>query len=175
MTSDEGFKSAVKPGALVVGFGKAAERVADKLRSALEGCVKVGDEYAMTDWEGTKVNHLVVVVECFEMNGDCCEAANKFMRQVRASDGYPVYSEIIGRKVAVLGLGKMGKTAGAAKVEENMLKRGGCKKLVPKVGRADLEPSDDLASQPWVKELREALEATMPPTEAAAKPAEASS
>ena len=95
------------------------------------------------------------------------------MRQVRASDGYPVYSEIIGRKVAVLGLGKMGKTAGAAKVEENMLKRGGCKKLVPKVGRADLEPSDDLASQPWVKELREALEATMPPTEAAAaKPAE---
>ena len=172
MTSDEGFKSAVKPGALVVGFGKAAERVADKLRSALEGCVKVGDEYAMTDWEGTKVNHLVVVVECFEMNGDCCEAANKFMRQVRASDGYPVYSEIIGRKVAVLGLGKMGKTAGAAKVEENMLKRGGCKKLVPKVGRADLEPSD-LASQPWVKELREQLVATMPPTEAAAaKPAE---
>ena len=77
MTSDEGVKSAVKPGALVVGFGKAAERVADKLRLALEGCVKVGDEYAMTDWEGTKVNHLVVVVECMEMNGDCCEASNR--------------------------------------------------------------------------------------------------
>ena len=173
--SDEGVKSAVKPGALVVGFGKAAERVADKLRLALEGCVQVSDEYTMTDWEGSKVNHLVVVVECQPTNGDCCEAASKFMRQVRGSDGYSVYSNIIGRKVAVLGLGKMGKVAGASKVEENMLKRGGCKKLVPKVGRADLEPSDDLATLPWVKEVREALEATMdhpPPSEAAAKPAE---
>ena len=162
--SDEGVKSAVKPGALVVGFGKAGEKVADKLRSALEGCVKASD-----DWEGTKVNHLVVVVECTG-TGDCCEAANKFMRQVRGSDGYGVYSNIIGRKVAVLGVGKNnGKVAGAAKVEENLLKRGGCKKLVPKIGRAD--PEDNFATLKWVVEVREALEATMdhpPPADAKA-------
>ena len=122
------------------------------------------------------VNHLVVVVECTGA-GDCCEAANKFMRQVRGSDGYGVYSNIIGRKVAVLGLGKMGKTTGACKVEENLLKRGGCKKLVPKVGRADMEPSGDLATLPWVVEVREALEATMdhpPPTTECCAPGAAS-
>jgi hypothetical protein len=54
----------------------------------------------------------VVIVECSSINGECCEAANKFMRQVRASDGYSVYSDIIERKVAVIGLGAAGKVAG---------------------------------------------------------------
>lgn len=153
--SDEGVKSAVKPGALVVGFGKAAEKVAGQLREALQACVTTKSD----DWEGSKVNHLLVVVECAP-SGDCCEAAKRFMRQVRGSDGYGTYSGIIGRRVAVLGLGKMGKLAGASKVEENMLKRGGCKRLGPKIGCAAPDTAD-VSTLPWVREVRQALEETM--------------
>ena len=39
-----------------------------------------------------------VVVECMSTNGAECEAAAKFMRQVRASDGYGTYSQIIKRQ-----------------------------------------------------------------------------
>ena len=160
--SDEGVKSAVKQGAIVIGLGKEAEKVADKLRSALAHRAKPGD-----NWEETKVNHLVVVVECLAMNGDCCEAAQKFMRRCRGSDGYGVYSDIIGRRVAVLGLGKMGKVAGASKVEEVLLKRGGCKTLV-KIGRVEL-PAAEIATASWTQSVCEALDETMDPPAAAAK------
>ena len=156
--SDWGIKSAVKQGALVVGLGKAAVPVADQLRAALGHRACKGD-----GWEESKVNHLVVVVECLPTSGEACEAATKFMRQVRASDGYGVYSDIIKRQVAILALGKMGKTSGAAKLEETLLKRGGCKRLVPKVGRADLPPSSDVGALPWTREVCEALSVTMNP------------
>ena len=54
--SDEGVRSAVKQGALVVGFGKSALPVADSLRAALGYRACAGD-----GWEESKVNHLVVV------------------------------------------------------------------------------------------------------------------
>ena len=99
--SDEGVRSAVKSGALVVGLGKAAGPIATLVRDALgDCCTAKGD-----GWEESRTNHLVVVVECVPPTGDCCEAANKFMRTVRASDGYSVYSDIIERKVAVLAIG----------------------------------------------------------------------
>ena len=156
--SDEGVRSAVKQGALVVGLGKAAQPVAAKLREALaHRCTTKSD-----DWEVSKVNHLVVVVECGP-SGDCCEAAAKFQRNVRASDGYSVYSDIIQRKVAVLGLGKAsGK--GAAKVEEVLLKRGGCKRLLGPAGALGALPADaDVAALPWTQKVSAALEATMDP------------
>ena len=167
--SDEGVKSAVKQGAIVVGFGKAAVPVADQLREILGHRAKKGD-----DWEGSKVNHLVVVVECVAMTGDCCEAATKFMRQVRGSDGYGVYSDIIGRKVALLALGKMGKVNGAAKVEETLMKRGGCTRLVAKIGRADVAPAN-LDALPWTREVCEALDATMDAPESPPPPPQAAS
>ena len=156
--SDEGVKSAVKQGAVVVGLGKAAVPVADQLRVALGYRARKGD-----GWEESKVNHLVIVVECVPTSGEVCEAANKFMRQVRASDGYGVYSDIIKRQVAILALGKMGKTSGAAKLEETLMKRGGCKRLVPKIGRADLPPTSDVGTLPWTRDVCEALSATMDP------------
>ena len=85
--------------AVVVGLGKSAVAVADALRAALKHRAQPG-----VDWEESRVNHLVLVVECSPLNGDSCEAAQKFMRDVRKSDGYPVYSEIIGRKVAILAI-----------------------------------------------------------------------
>jgi len=154
--SDEGIKSAVKQGAIVCGIGKPAVKLATSLRDALgRRCHSSSD-----DWEGSKVNHLVIIVECMPMNGDCCEAANKFMRQVRASDGYGVYSNIIGRQVAILALGKMGKVSGAAKVEDTLLKRGGCKRLVPRIGVC---PAEGPIPAAWLAEISAALDATMSP------------
>jgi len=157
--SDEGVRSAVKQGALVVGFGKSAQPVCNALRAALGYRAREGD-----GWEETRVNHLVIVVECMPTNGDCCEAANKFMRDIRKSDGYPVYSEIIGRKVAVLGLGKMGKVSGAGKVEQVLLKRGGCACLIapPTIGTYAGDGSD-VATLPWTRKVCDALAATMDP------------
>ena len=66
------------------------------------------------------MNHLIVVVDCSGPSE--CEAATKFQRQVRASDGYGTYSEIIGRKVARARPRSMGKIASALKVEEVLLK-----------------------------------------------------
>lgn len=157
--SDEGVKSAVKPGALVVGLGKAGQKVAGLLRAEL-GKSRVPTE--SDNWEETKINHLIVVVECNPMNGDCCEAASKFMRQVRASDGYGVYSDIIGRKVGVLALGKMGKVSGASKVMDVLTKRGGCKPLLPKVGRADAD-TGSVANLDFVKDVRKAFDTLYPP------------
>ena len=153
--SDDAVKSAVKSGCIVVGIGKAANPVADQLRTALGARARPGD-----GWEESRVNHLVLVVECMPTTGDCCEAANKFMRQVRASDGYGTYSQIIKRKVAILALGKAGKVSGASKVEDNMLKRGGCTRLVP-IGRADV-PVGDISALPWTRQVCDALDATMP-------------
>lgn len=158
--SDEGVKSAVKPGALVVGIGsKATVHIASLVREAL-GKFRVPT--SSDDWEGSKVNHLVVVVECNAINGDCCEAANKFMRQVRGSDGYGVYSDIIKRHVAVLALGKMGKVAGASKVADVLAKRGGCKPMLPKPGRADADLTS-IENLGWIKEVADALDALNPP------------
>ena len=157
--SDEGVKSAVKQGALVVGLGKAAQPVAAKLREALaHRCSTKSD-----DWEVSKVNHLVVVVECGP-SGDCCDAATKFQRNVRASDGYSVYSDIIQRKVAVLGLGKAS-AKGAAKVEEVLMKRGGCKRLlsVPVGAVGALPDGADVATLPWTQKVSAALDETMDP------------
>lgn len=166
--SDEGVKKAVKQGCLVVGLGsKATADVADRLRDALAHRARPGD-----GWEESKVLHLVLVVECSAINGDCDQAALKFMRQVRSSDGYGTYSEIIGRRVAVLALGKMGKVAGASKVEETLLKRGGCQRLV-KLGRAEI-PVEDVADLAWTRELCEALDATMDLPKATTTPARAS-
>ena len=165
--SDEGVKSAVKQGALVVGLGKAAQPVAAKLREALaHRCTTKSD-----DWEMSKVNHLVVVVDCGP-SGDCCEAATKFMRNVRASDGYCVYSDIIQRKVAVLGLGKAsGKST--AKVEEVLLKRGGCKRLLSVGAIGALPAGADVAALPWTQKVSDTLEATMDPPKPVPAPATA--
>ena len=160
--SDEGVRSAVKSGAIVVPLGKSVQPVADAVRDAIGRHAKAGD-----DWEYTKVLHLIVVVECTS-NGDCCEAGTKFMRAVRGSDGYGTYSDIIGRRCAVLAIGKLGKTAGAGKVEEVLLKRGGCKSLV-KIGRAD--PGASLPG-PWLENVMKELEVDFPEN-AAAVPAEA--
>lgn len=157
--SDEGVKSAVKPGALVCGIGKTAVPIAALVREAL-GKFRVPTN--SDDWEGSKVNHLIVVVECNAMNGDCCEAANKFMREVRGSDGYGVYSDIIKRKVAILALGKMGKVAGASKVADVLAKRGGCKPMLPKPGRADADLTS-VENLGWIKEVADALDALNPP------------
>lgn len=157
--SDEGVKSAVKSGAVVVGLGKAAAPVADLFRQTL------GKHRVPTlndNWEETKVNHLIVIVECSPMNGDCCDAAAKFCRQVRASDGYGVYSDIIQRQVAVLALGKMGKVSGATKVEDVLIKRGGCQKLVAKIGRADVGVKD-ANKITFIKEVADALDAMYGP------------
>lgn len=151
--SDEGVRSAVKPGIVVVGFGKAAIPVADQLRDALKHRARPGD-----NWEESQVNHLAVVVECSPMNGDCCEAANKFMRDVRKSDGYPVYSEIIGRKVAVLAIGKHGKVSGAAKVEEVLLKRGGCTRLLSAPSVGTLDSAGDVSKLPWTAKVCASLD-----------------
>ena len=156
--SDEGVRSAVKQGALVIGLGKAALPVAESLRASLGYRARKGD-----GWEESRVHHLVVVVECMPMTGDCCEAAEKFMRDVRKSDGYPVYSEIIGRKVAVLALGKMGKVAGAAKVEEVLLKRGGCTRLSAPPSSGIVASHDAVATLEWTHTVSDALEATMDP------------
>ena len=138
--SDEGVKKAVKQGCLVVGLGsKATADVADRLRDALAHRARPGD-----GWEESKVLHLVLVVECSAITGDCDQVALNFMRQVRSSDGYGTYSEIIGRRVAVLALGMMGKVAGASKVEETLLKRGGFQRLVI-LGRAEI-PVEDVAT-----------------------------
>jgi len=101
-TADESIKQAVKSGAIVVGLGRAAGPAADALREALGAHAR---ECADDDWEASRVNHLCLVVECGP-TGACCEAAEKFMREVRRSDGYSVYSEIIRRRVAVLALGR---------------------------------------------------------------------
>ena len=156
--SDEGVRSAVKQGALVIGLGKAALPVAESLRASLGYRARKGD-----GWEESRVHHLVVVVECMPMTGDCCEAAEKFMRDVRKSDGYPVYSEIIGRKVAVLALGKMDKVAGAAKVEEVLLKRGGCTRLIAPPSIGTVATQDAVAALEWMRAVSDALEATMDP------------
>eukprot|EP00966_Prymnesium_polylepis_P290813 6716487-Prymnesium_polylepis.1 len=74
------------------------------------------------------------------------------MRNVRSSDGYSVYSDIIGRQVAILALGKFGKVAGAAKVEDVLLKRGGCKRLVPKMGTALPQAPSEMATHSWTRE-----------------------
>jgi hypothetical protein len=156
--SDKGVRSAVKQGALVIGLGKAALPVAESLRATLGSRARKGE-----GWEESRVHHLVVVVECMPMTGDCCEAAEKFMRDVRKSDGYPVYSEIIGRKVAVLALGKMGKVAGAAKVEEVLLKRGGCTRLIAPPSIGTVASQDAVATLEWTHTVSDALEATMDP------------
>ena len=143
----------VKAGAVVVGLGKSAVAVADALRAALKHRAQPG-----VDWEESRVNHLVLVVECSPLNGDSCEAAQKFMRDVRKSDGYPVYSEIIGRKVAILAIGKQGKVPGAAKVEEVLLKRGGCARLLSTPGVGCTTANANVASLPWVSKVCEALD-----------------
>ena len=52
--SDEGVKSAVKQGALVVGLGKSAQPVAAKLREVLaHRCTTKSD-----DWEASKVQDM---------------------------------------------------------------------------------------------------------------------
>jgi len=142
----------------VTAVGQAATPIACQVRSCLGHRAASADD---DDWEESKVNHLVVVVECLP-NGDCCEAANKFMRKVRASDGYAVYSEIIGRKVAILGVAKSNKVTGAAKLEEVLLKRGGCMRLI-RVGCAQLEPAPDVPSLAWMRELNAALDALITP------------
>ena len=152
--SDEGVKSAVKQGCLVVGLGKAAIPVADKLRSTLAHRARSGD-----NWEESRTNHLVVVVECMSTGAEC-EAAAKFMRQVRGSDGYGTYSQIIKRRVAVLALGKAGKVAGASKVEDNTIKRGGCTRMLP-IGRMD--PGSNVVALPWTHDLCTAMDALMDP------------
>lgn len=153
--SDEGVKSAVKQGCLVVGLGKAAVPVADKLRSVLAHRARPGD-----NWEESRTNHLVVVVECMPTTGAECEAAAKFMRQVRGSDGYGTYSQIIKRRVAVLALGKAGKVAGASKVEDNSIKRGGCKRMLP---TGQLDPGSDVAALSWTRDLCGAMDDLMDP------------
>lgn len=100
------------------------------------------------------------------MNGDCCEAAQKFMRQLRASDGYSTYAAIIGRKVAVVGLGKLGRTGGAAKVEEVCLRRGGCTRLAP-IGRAEI----GALSAPWLNDVCKALDEDAPDGDSESAPA----
>ena len=149
--SDEAVRTAVKPGAVVIGLGRAAVPIADALRAALGHRVRPGD-----NWEESRVNHLIIVVECLAMNGDCCEAANKFMRDVRKSDGYPVYSAIIGRKVAVLALGK---AQGAAKVEEVLLKRGGCSRLLAPPSVGCLSDGAAVSELPWTIAVSKALDA----------------
>jgi hypothetical protein len=144
--SDEGVRADVVPGALVVPLGHVIP-IADAVRLALGQHALSGVE-----WEESKVRDLVVIVECNETNGDVCEAGQKFMREVRRSDGYPIYSEIIGRRVAVLGVGKLGRTSGAAKVEEVLLKRGGCSRLA-KVGRAN----PGALSATWLSDVQAAL------------------
>ena len=66
MDADKAVRSDVKPGAVVIGLGKQAEKVAQLVREALGHRAVASD-----DWEGTKVNHLIVVVDCMPMNGDC--------------------------------------------------------------------------------------------------------
>ena len=46
--SDEGVRSAVKEGALVIGLGKAAAAVADVVRESLGQCAKPGDNWEVT-------------------------------------------------------------------------------------------------------------------------------
>jgi len=157
--SDEGVRSAVRNGVCVVGLGKQAKPVAKLLREALGRHAPSADE----EWEESRVNHLVLVVEC-TVAGVCCEEANAFMRAVRRSDGYGVYSEIIGRQVAILGLGQATRLTGPATVEEVLCKRGGCKRLLAP-GRATGTEAADLASLPWVGDMRSALD-TMYPEEA---------
>ena len=150
--SDSAVRAAVKTGAIVVPLGKSAVPTADAIRSQLGHRARPG-----TDWEESRVLHLILVVECSPMNGDCCEAASKFMRQLRASDGYATYAAIIGRKVAVVGLGKLGRTGGAAKVEEACLRRGGCTRLAP-IGRAEI----GALSAPWLNDVCKALDEDAP-------------
>lgn len=146
--SDSAVRQAVKPGAIVVPLGRSAVTTADAIRNALAHRAKPG-----TDWEESRVLHLILVVEC-TATGECCEAAQKFMRQLRASDGYATYAAIIGRKVSVVGLGKLGRTGGAAKVEEVCLRRGGCTRLAP-IGRAEV----GALSAPWLNDVIKALDA----------------
>lgn len=101
---------------------------------------------------------LIVVVEC-SPSGDCVEAANKFMRDIRKSDGYPVYSEIISRRVAVLALGKPGKVAGASKVEEVLLKRGGCTRMLALPSVGCISPGADVSTLTWTAKVASALDA----------------
>mmetsp|Transcript_23689 Transcript_23689/g.75823 ORF Transcript_23689/g.75823 Transcript_23689/m.75823 type:complete len:169 (-) Transcript_23689:130-636(-) len=157
-TADESIKQAVKSGAIVVGLGRAAGPAADALHEALGAHAR---ECADDDWEASRVNHLCLVVECGP-TGACCEAAEKFMREVRRSDGYSVYSEIIRRRVAVLALGRPGAVAGAGKVEEALLKRGGCTRLLPPPSIGTVESASGVAALPWTRKAVEALAALAP-------------
>ena len=60
--------------------------------------------------------------------------------------------------MAILAIGKQGKVPGAAKVEEVLLKRGGCARLLSTPGVGCTTANANVASLPWVSKVCEALD-----------------